>query len=346
MSIKVLVVDDSSFMRQVLSKILAADPLIEVVGVAKDGAEALVEIDEKNPDVITMDIEMPTMDGLTCLEALMSKSPKPVIMVSVLTIEGAEPTIKALELGAIDFITKPSDKSAKEEIEAIGEELIRKIKEAAKVRPDQLKKVIPAASRIRSISNVNDMDMVAIGTSTGGPRALYYLLPQFPKDFPIGIVVAQHLPPGFTKIFAERLNALCKLQVKEAETGDRVEAGKILIAPSGFQTLIRRDAKGLCIEVSEEPVSLYKPSVDVLFDSMADSVADKALGIIMTGMGGDGAKGMKKMHDAGAQTIAESESSCVVFGMPKVAIEAGGVDHIESLTDIFDRLVVMMSTKR
>lgn len=344
MAIKVLVVDDSAFMRQIISQMLTDDPEINVVGMARDGIDALAKIEAHQPDVITLDVEMPNMDGLLCLAEIIKRFPTPVVMVSSVTCEGAVPTIKAMELGAVDFVAKPANLDHGF-IEDIKDELISKVKVAATIKLNRLKQVEITSHRVRAITNVNDLEVLVMGSSTGGPRALYYFLPQLPKNFPLGIVLAQHMPKGFTAIFAKRLNELCKVEVVEAQDGDQVMAGRVLIAPAGYQTTLKRNNEGLYVKVSEDPQAIYKPSVDVLFSSTAKSVRDKALGIILTGMGGDGAVGMKQMRDLGARTIAEAEESCVVFGMPRVAIEMEAAEYIENLTDIFDRIIMLLSLR-
>lgn len=352
MAIKVLVVDDSAFMRQVLTRMLEEDREhgIEVVAIARDGADALAKIAAFKPDVVTLDVDMPNMDGLECLAKIMSDSPLPVIMVSSFTIAGAEPTLKALELGAIDYITKPSV-SVPELLNTIKEDLIKKVLTASAIKPTKLKtindqtSVKPQPASTSEIVNLTSLELLAIGSSTGGPRALYYLLPLLPKNFPLGVVIAQHMPKEFTKVFAQRLDTLCQVEVREAVDGDQIKPGLVLIAPAGKQTAVVRNGNGLKVVITEEPVLLFKPSVDYLFDSIAKCCKDKVIGLIMTGMGSDGAIGMKKMRDAGARTIAESEDSCVVFGMPRVAIEMGGAEFVESLPLIFPKIEAILTQK-
>jgi two-component system chemotaxis response regulator CheB len=345
MPIKVLIVDDSPLIRQVLSHMLAEEPEITVAGTAQNGKEALEKIAVLKPDVVTLDIEMPVMNGLECLEKMMEETPLPVIMVSHLTVEGAEPTIKALELGAVDFVTKISSEHIT--INKIQEELISKIKFAATIpkshfRPLVLKKV-PEES-VTGLGNVKtDLELVAIGSSTGGPRALNQLLPLFPKDFPLGIVVAQHMPKEFTQIFANRLNEICHIEVMEAKTGDIIKPGRALISPAGFQTKVIRKNNTLQVEVFEQPNLIYKPSVDLLFKSVALTCENKALSIILTGMGNDGAAGMQELHKLGARTIAEAEESCIVYGMPKAAIDLGGAEFVEALPNIFQCIIKIIT---
>jgi two-component system chemotaxis response regulator CheB len=349
MPIRVLVVDDSALIRQVLSRIINADPGIEVVGFARDGVEALDKIIGLKPDVVTLDIEMPRMNGLECLEKIMNTSPLPVIIVSYLAIEGAEHTLTALELGAVDFVTKPSSTDP-DEISTIQNELIQKIKISAsiqrtKLKTTQLKGVTPLEQPTPplKITNPAGIKVIAIGASTGGPRTLSQLLSSFPKDFPLGIVVAQHMPKGFTTVFASRLDERCEMEVIEAETGQTIKPGRILIAPSGYQTKIINKHNSIEVEVSDQPNLLFKPSVDLLFKSVALTCQDKSLAVILTGMGSDGAAGMKELRSLGARTIAEAEESCVVYGMPKAAVELGGVEYIENMPNIFNRIADILS---
>lgn len=350
MAIKVLIVDDSAFMRQIISKMLQDDPDLCVVATARDGIDALEKIKAYQPDVITLDVEMPNMNGIDCLAKIMETSPLPVIMVSSLTVEGAEPTIKAMELGALDFVTKPTS-TEPQLLDTIKGELIQKIKVAAAVHTSKLKKVSVPPFELATmhrqgaapLPNRNGLEIMAIGASTGGPRALYYLLPQIPENFPLGLIIAQHMPKDFTGVFAKRLNSLCRIQVAEARNGDVIKPGTALIAPAGMQTAIRRIGGLLRVVVTEEPKLLYKPSVDYLFKSIAESVRGRVLSVLLTGMGADGAAGMKLLRDAGARTIAEAEESCVVFGMPRVAIELGAAEYVENLARIFDRIVAIVS---
>ncbi|HPT86600.1 MAG TPA: chemotaxis response regulator protein-glutamate methylesterase [Bacillota bacterium] len=350
MAIRVLIVDDSAFMRQVILKMLQEYPGIAVVATAKDGLDALAKIEVYQPDVITLDVDMPNMNGLECLAQIMERFPRPVIMVSSLTIEGAEPTMKAMELGAVDFVTKPSITDP-QLLENIKDDLIQKVKVASTVKTSQLKKVTAPSFGLavmkqneEVIANPHQLELLAIGSSTGGPRALYYLLPQFPKNFPLGIIIAQHMPKDFTSVFAKRLNSLCRLEVVEAKDGDRLEPGLVLVAPAGSQTRVVRGADGLRVAVTEEPKLLYKPSVDYLYKSVAETCKEKSLSVILTGMGSDGAVGMKQLRNLGARTIAEAEESCVVFGMPRVAIEIGAAEYVESLPQIFERIMQIVTT--
>jgi two-component system chemotaxis response regulator CheB len=355
MPIRVLIVDDSAFMRQIFFRLLSNDSELVVVATARDGVDALSKIEQYKPDVVTLDVAMPNMDGLECLARIMRDYPLPVIMVSSLTKEGAEPTLRALELGAIDYVAKASTTQVEANEKNIQQELIQKVKAAAGVTISKLERSISPPRNARStlpaprpafnsiLAAPADLEMMVLGASTGGPKALYYLLPLLPPDFPLGLVVAQHMPRDFTGVFAQRLNALCQIEVCEGCDGDRVEPGKVLIAPSGRQTRVIRQNNALVLEISDQPVLLYKPSVDYLLGSIAESCMGKVISILLTGMGSDGAAGMKKLRDLGARTIAEDEASCVVFGMPRVAIELGGAEYVESLADILKRVCLILA---
>lgn len=339
--IRVLVVDDSALMRQLLSKLLSLDPNIEVVGVAADPYIAYDKIKVLQPNVVTLDVEMPRMDGLTFLEKLMQLRPTPVVMVSSLTGRGAETTLRALELGAVDFVTKPSHDVANSTLK-LGEELVEKVKIAAgaalRRRPAARPSTSPAAAvkkdgpllrRVRSTARV-----IAIGASTGGTEAIAEVLREMPSDAP-GIVIVQHMPPGFTTSFASRLNGLCRMRVKEARDGDRIMAGQVLLAPGDYHMqVVRSGAQDTVRVFSAPPVNRFRPSVDVLFNSCADQLGCNCVGVILTGMGYDGARGMRALHDAGGPTIAQDEATSVVFGMPKEAIAHGGVDQVLPLDQI------------
>lgn len=338
--IRVLSIDDSALMRQLLTTILKSDSEIEVVGVAPDPYTAWEKIKKLKPDVLTLDVEMPKMDGLTFLERLMRMHPLPVVMVSSLTEKGCQTTMRALELGAIDFVTKPSiDVSSG--TARIAEEVIAKVKTAARARlrqrstrPPAPVAAAPTQALIRSTHKV-----IAFGASTGGTEALYDVLTRLPADSP-GIVIVQHMPPGFTKSFAQRLDRSCKIRVSEAKDGDRILPGHALIAPGDHHMEVLRSGAQYCVKVFDAPpVNRFRPSVDVLFNSCARYLGSNVTGVILTGMGYDGAKGMLAMRQAGAHTIAQDEESCVVFGMPKEAIAAGGVAQIMPLDSIAGRLM-------
>ncbi len=349
--IKVLIIDDSAMTRQILAELLSHDPDLEVVGAAADPIIAQEKIARFQPDVITLDVEMPRMDGLSFLERLMASKPMPVVMVSSLTERGCETALRALQLGAIDIVTKPRI-DIKEKLPEIVEEIAGKIKAAAKakVRPRAAVSLDPPKRNSADVilkmnspaghSMIKTTDrIIAVGASTGGTEALAEFLSALPADSP-GIVIVQHMPEKFTTAFAQRLDSICRVGVSEARDGDRVISGHALLAPGNFHMLLNRSGARYYVEVKEgPPVNRHRPSVDVLFRSVAKYAGRNAIGIIMTGMGDDGARGMKEMKDAGAFNIAQDEASCVVFGMPKEAIDKGGVDSIISIRDIKDAVI-------
>jgi two-component system, chemotaxis family, protein-glutamate methylesterase/glutaminase len=325
---KVLIVDDSSLMRQLLTQILSSDPELEVIGTAGDPFVAREKIKSLHPDVLTLDIEMPRMDGLTFLEKLMRGHPMPVVMISSLTDRGAETTLRALSLGAVDYIAKPKLDVSNGTIEQAGD-IIAKVKAAAKVRVrgldphETIPAALPAGYHITATHKV-----VAIGASTGGTEALKDLLSSLPPDFP-GVVMVQHMPEAFTRPFSERLNSLCRIHVQEAKDGDRILPGHALLAPGGHQMQVVRHGMEYAVKVYRgERVNRHLPSVDVLFSSCARQLGKNAIGVLLTGMGADGAKGMLEMKVAEAHTIAQDEATCVVFGMPREAILLGAVDQV------------------
>jgi two-component system, chemotaxis family, protein-glutamate methylesterase/glutaminase len=325
---KVLIVDDSSLMRQLLTQILNSDPELEVIGTAEDPFVAREKIKSLHPDVLTLDIEMPRMDGLTFLEKLMRGHPMPVVMISSLTDRGAETTLRALSLGAVDYIAKPKLDVSNGTIEQAGD-IIAKVKAAAKVRvrgldaSETTPAALPAGYHITATHKV-----VAIGASTGGTEALKDLLSALPPDFP-GLVMVQHMPEAFTRPFSERLNSLCRIHVQEAKDGDRILPGHALLAPGGHQMQVVRHGMEYAVKVYRgERVNRHLPSVDVLFSSCARQLGKNAIGVLLTGMGADGAKGMLEMKVAEAHTIAQDEATCVVFGMPREAIQLGAVDQV------------------
>jgi two-component system chemotaxis response regulator CheB len=334
--IKALVIDDSAVMRQVISEILRQGEGICVVGSAPDPVAAEEMIERYHPDVLTLDVEMPRMDGLMFLEKLMRSHPMPVVMVSSLTEKGCQTTLRALELGAIDFVTKPKVDVASGTVK-MAEEIIEKVKNAACAHIRKSPNTAPAAGNIVKKSTAmiqTTQQVVCIGASTGGTEALKELLVGLPADAP-GIAIVQHMPAGFTHSFAERLDGLCRIRVKEAQDGDRVLQGHALLAPGGMHMAISRIGASYIARVGQgQPVNRHCPSVDVMFHSAARHVGGNAVGVILTGMGADGAKGMAAMKQAGARTIAQDESTCVVFGMPKEAIALGGVDHVLPLERI------------
>jgi two-component system chemotaxis response regulator CheB len=342
--IRVLIVDDSAIVRQTLSEILSSDPAIEIMGTASDPYAAARKINEAVPDVITLDVEMPKMDGLTFLQKIMSQHPIPVVICSTLTADGSATALKALEYGAIEIITKPKlgTRQFLEEskiricdiVKAAAASRLKKISAAAiEVEPKlTADAVIPKVTSRAMIQTTEKV--VVVGASTGGTEALKTFLEQFPVDCP-GIVIVQHMPENFTTAFARRLDGICKISVKEAQDGDSVLRGQALIAPGNKHMLLKRSGARYFVEIKDGPlVSRHRPSVDVLFRSAARYAGQNAIGVIMTGMGDDGAKGMLEMKETGAYNIAQDENSCIVFGMPHEAIKLGGVDKILPLTSI------------
>jgi two-component system chemotaxis response regulator CheB len=335
--IRVLVIDDSAAMRALLTKILNSDSGIEVVAVAPDPIIAREKIKRLEPDVLTLDVEMPKMDGITFLRKLMAGHPMPVVMVSSLTQASCEVTFQALELGAVDFVAKPTVDT----LVGIGnaaDELIEKVKAASHARlhvaSKQAVKLSPVTASLKLTNRV-----IAIGASTGGTEAIHSILTRLPADIS-GIVIVQHMPPGFTKSFAGRLNSHCSVSVKEAEDGDQILPGQVLLAPGGLHMSVQRSGARASVRVYDaERVNLHRPSVDVLFNSCAEQLGPNSTCVILTGMGDDGARGLKNVRDAGGRTFAQDEASCVVFGMPKEAIASGGVERILPLDEIAQALV-------
>lgn len=344
--IRVLIVDDSALMRQLLTALLSSDQDIEVVGAASDPYIARDKIKALNPDVLTLDVEMPKMDGLTFLEKLMAARPMPVVMVSSLTEAGCQTTLKALELGAVDFFTKPKF-DMQGGIEEQAQELIFKVKAAAQARIIQRRPFIRAEVKDQGVRvsgcktplhpytlTPSAPRIVAIGASTGGTEAIRELLEVLPPDAP-PILITQHMPEKFTKAFADRLNDLCQIKVKEAVDGESVIMGQALIAPGNYHMMLVMNGAGYQVTLNQgPPVNRHRPSVDVMFQSVARHAGKNCVGLILTGMGHDGAAGMLEMKRAGAYTIAQDEASCVVFGMPREAIKLGGVDKTLSLSEI------------
>lgn len=344
--IRVLTVDDSALMRQVLATLLAKDPGIEVIGSAPDPYIAREKIKALNPDVLTLDVEMPKMDGVTFLEKLMRGHPMPVVMVSSLTEAGCQTTLRALELGAVDFITKPKI-DLREGMEEVAQELIAKIKAAAVAqvrRQGGEGEQKPRAAQLGSSAMIKTTDtIIAIGSSTGGTEAVKDVLLSLPPNTP-PILITQHMPERFTKTWADRMNSLCRISVKEAEHGDSVLPGHALVAPGGYHMALVRSGARYTVQINQDPpVNRHRPSVDVLFASVARYAGANAVGVILTGMGNDGAKEMLTMKQAGAFTIAQDEASCVVFGMPKEAIKAGAVDKVMPLDDIAGAILAHVS---
>jgi two-component system chemotaxis response regulator CheB len=343
---RVLVVDDSPTMRGLITAVLNADPDVDVIGQAGDAMEARNAIKQLNPDVVTLDIEMPNMNGLEFLDKIMKLRPMPVIMVSTLTHRGAEASLMALEIGAFDCVGKPQPGDAR----PFGD-LAEKVKAAA--RSQRLHVRTDAPPLAPSAANVNPAGaykagrkVVAIGASTGGVEALIAVLQKFPVNCP-PTVITQHMPPSFTKSFADRLNRLCAPVVQEATDGARLEIGKIYLAPGGDRHLqVANPHAPCCRLVERDPVNGHRPSVDVLFDSVAELAGRNAVGAILTGMGRDGAAGLLKMRHAGARTIGQNEKTCVVYGMPRVAFELGAVEHQFPLSSIGEEILKITAARR
>lgn len=415
--IRVMVVDDSAFMRRVIISLLEKDPQIEIVGYARNGEDALAKVNRLNPDVLTMDVEMPKMNGLETLRKLMCSHPLPVVMLSSLTQAGAELTLQALEMGAVDFVAKPEGRT---NMQLLGDELPRKVKIAAGVKVNRLytastpsvsgstsvtarsktkatdgtatsapdstagttgdsttystvcstkvsltgKTVTSETYSTGSISSTADstfvsttdapilrlkhpVEVVAIGTSTGGPPALQTVLKALPADFPAGVVIVQHMPRGFTGPLADRLNDLCALEVKEAAEGDRVRPGRVLIAPAGYQMQFVRRRSRIHVHLNEDsPVkTLFKPSVDVMLLSLLEFYQGRCLGVIMTGMGNDGLRGLQKLKTLDGAVLAQDKDTCAVYGMPRAAVEAGVVDKTVPLPQIGKEIVDLVMRK-
>jgi len=344
--IHVLIVDDSALVRRTLSDVLATDPEIEVIGAASDPFAAAEKINEQVPDVITLDIEMPKMDGLTFLQKLMAQHPIPVVICSSLAEEGAQSTLRALEYGAVDIITKPR-LGSKQFLEESRQTLCGAVKAAASahLRPRRDRAVEPKLTADSVLARATGAmvetteKIVAIGASTGGTEALRVLLEALPADAP-GIVIVQHMPEMFTRAFARRLDGLCQVSVKEAESNDSVLRGRALIAPGNHHMLLQRSGARYYVDIKDGPlVCRHRPSVDVLFRSAARYAGQNAVGVIMTGMGDDGANGLREMKEAGAVTIAQDEESCVVFGMPNEAIKRNAVDRVLPLGSLAGTLL-------
>ncbi|MDR1873510.1 MAG: chemotaxis response regulator protein-glutamate methylesterase [Synergistaceae bacterium] len=343
--IRVLIVDDSALMRRMLGDILNGDPRIEVIATARDGVDGLDKLRALSPDVVTLDVEMPKKDGLTMLEEMMKERPTPVIMVSSLTQEGAQTTLRALALGCVDFVAKPSS-AISLDIKEVGAELISKVvmASAARVRVPA-KKDSPAAEQLRrvfpgAVPKGAKRDIVAVAASTGGPVALQQLLSRLPGNFPLPVVITQHMPKDFTASFARRLNSLSDLSVVEGREGMELKPGLVVIAPGGAHLIVKRRGGVPCCSLSDAPPVLsVKPSANIMFLSAADEFGGKVIGVILTGMGRDGAEGAVALHAKGAYIIAESQETCVVYGMPKAAVEAGVVDDLLPLSEIPDALL-------
>jgi len=347
--IRVLVVDDSALMRKLIPAILAREPSIEVVGTAMDGAFALKKIEELQPDVVTLDLEMPRMDGIETLRLIMRRAPLPVILFSTHSKEGGYATFKALALGAVDFLTKPKDAAAGR-LDEIAGQLIAKIKVAKRAAGRKLPPavIVEAPARKKGTrAALPPRRVIAIGISTGGPNALQYVLSQIPADFLSTILIVQHMPEGFTEMFAKRLDECSALEVHEARSGDLLVAGRVLICPGNRHMMVRRMPRGDMVILSDgPPVNGHRPSADVLFHSVAQEFGLLAVGILMTGMGEDGAEGLGAMKAAGGMTIAQSEDSCVVSGMPRAAILKGYAGKIIPLDGLAAYLISNYGAER
>ena len=349
--VKLLIVDDSAFMRKAIENMVKKDPEIVIVGTAKNGIEAVEQVKTLRPDVITLDIEMPRMDGLTALQKIMAENPLPVIMVSSLTTEGAEATLKALDLGAVDFI--PKDKSfASFGVMKIEDQLIAKVKGfgAKKMffrRPSLARPSMPSSTITKPTTPprpapkiTSKKKLVIIGTSTGGPQSLQKVIPLLPGDLGVPILVVQHMPPNFTRSLAQRLDSLSKLTVLEAQGKEKLEPNHVYIAKGGTHMKIKKMGPHFYTEVGTEPSNtLHIPSVDVTAASVAETIGRDALGVIMTGMGSDGMKGLQLLKLKGGSVIAQDEESCIVYGMPRAVVEAGFNDEVVPLTEIYQRIV-------
>ena len=348
--IKVLIADDSALMRKLLKEIIMTDKDLEVVGTARDGADAIEKARELKPDVVTMDINMPVMDGLTAMQYIMSESPgTPILMVSSLTTEGALTTFEALELGAFDYVAKPSG-TVSSNLHVVGKEIIEKIKLAYKSGDSghildrikrrgelQKRKVVKPPPKKPEPSATNGTKVVAIGISTGGPGTLMEVLPMLPGDLEAAIVIVQHMPPTFTSSFAKRLDNVCSFPIKEAEAGDVLKNGCGYLARGGYQLVVRGESGVLRLPSS--PNTIFMPSVNVMMESVLSAYRKNTIGVLMTGMGDDGADAMVKIRQAGGMTIAEDESTAVVFGMPREAIERGGAEIVVPSYKIAEAIV-------
>lgn len=342
--IRVLIVDDSAIVRKILTEGLSHYNDIKVVGTAMDPYVARDKIVELKPDVVTLDLEMPRMDGLSFLVKLMKYFPIPVVVVSSLTPENSETAIRALELGAVDVVSKPGSTFSTPDVDKV---LVRAIRTASRAKVDknhvietslQSRENKPVLTRLQTTHKI-----LAVGASTGGTKAIEVLLRGLPATSP-GTVIVQHMPKHFTKSFADRLNSVCEMEVREAKDGDPVVPGVALVAPGDYHMLLQRDGARYGVRLKMgPPVFHQRPSVDVLFHSVSGSAGSNAMGVLLTGMGADGAKGLKEMRDSGAHTIAEDESSCVVFGMPKEAIQMGGAVEVIPLPDIAPRVIQYLS---
>jgi two-component system chemotaxis response regulator CheB len=345
--IKVLVVDDSAFMRKVISDILSSDDYIEVIGTARNGKDGIEKAQLLKPHVITLDVEMPVMDGITALEKLLELNPAPkVIMLSSLTNNGGDATMKALEAGAIDFVSKPTSSLVHFKIEDIKEDLINKVKSA--ITSNLLRYTEHTGSPIRVKAEPKQITpfqgdlkyIISIGTSTGGPRALQEVIPYLPTNIPAAVLIVQHMPPGFTKSLALRLDGLSEINVKEAENGDVLKPGWAYLAPGDYHLSVNKASRDYIININQDmPMTGHRPSVNYMMNSVADCGHKNLIAVMMTGMGSDGSVGIAKIKAAGGKTIAQNEATCVVYGMPKSAVATGAIDKIVALNDIAKEII-------
>jgi two-component system chemotaxis response regulator CheB len=343
--IRVLVVDDSILMRTILTDVINVPGEISVIGTAKNGLEGVEMVKQLSPDVVTMDVEMPKMDGITAVRTIMREKPTPVIMLSALTQQGARETMTALSAGAFDFVPKPSG-SISLDIDKVREPLLAKIRLACRVDRDKLQSSptadLPEKAKPKRENAARARKLVVIGSSTGGPGALERVLTKLPGDMKAGILVVQHMPAGFTRSLAERLNRISEIDIKEAEEGDTILEGRALIAPGNYHMTIRKSLNQLITLNQEPPVHAVRPAVDITMKSASKAYGDKIVGVILTGMGSDGAFGLKEIRDHGGRTIACDQKTSVIFGMPKAAIELGCVDKVVPLDNIANEIVGML----
>lgn len=332
-------------MRKAISMMLETDPGITVVDTARDGQEAITKVLDLRPDIVTLDVEMPRMDGLTALRHIMAETPVPVLMISSLTKEGATTTVEALHAGAVDFIPK-ADSTVSLAINQIRDDLITKVHAIINRRRGKPEKVVCTPDRSGRDIALDGCAAIVIGTSTGGPFALHQVIPRLPADFPLPILVVQHMPPHFTRSLAERIDGLSPLHVREAEDGDAVEAGTVLIAPGGHHMLFDQRGGQVVVRTSSRPDTLHKPSVDVMFSAAADAFERPLAAVVMTGMGRDGRDGCVRIKDEGGYVIAQDEASCVVYGMPRAVCEARLADQVVALDGIAPLLVRAVSPQR
>ncbi|OGW40035.1 MAG: hypothetical protein A2Y97_09835 [Nitrospirae bacterium RBG_13_39_12] len=347
-NIRVLIVDDSAYSRQAIRKMLQQDSGIDIVGISTDGVDAMAKTLKFMPDLITLDLEMPEMDGFSFLRWLMKNKPTPVIIVS--SHSDSKSVFKALELGAADFITKPP-RTASSEFYTMQKDLLSKVKGIKDLRMDKLSKNLELLDEKRRHTSIekpgyNNIEAIAIGSSTGGPAALKIILTSLPSTFPAGIVISQHMPKGFTSSFADRLNGISKLHIKEAKEGDEVEKGKVLICPGGFHMLLKKRGQKVLATIKEpKNTDKYIPSVNMLMYSAAEVYGPTIMGIVLTGMGGDGLEGMVEIKNRGGYTIAESEDTAVVFGMPSGVIKAGAAGRVLPISEIPVELIKLVGGK-